>query len=306
MIRKKAFTLVELLIVVAIIAVLITILAPALHSAKEHATQAVCLGNQMVLVKGYLQYTQENKYWLPVGFVGQLFYEEMRADKAAGRRFYPPWCNPPLDENGNYMGGHQDQGQSRPPTLEERKRGCYTGAIYPYVKNVEAYHCPGDRRLYEGTWRNGQRGPEEYYRAYRSYQLPHSVRGRTRTQKDSGSIDAKDMYRKLNDVSYPENKYCFVEDEYDLMVANFSNGGWSFEPVIGLQQWWDSIGIFHVDGCTLSYFDGHAGKYKWKDDRSVQHGENRQNTRRVTMNPPNPDIDWFVYHYPIETPYRMN
>jgi len=305
MIRKKAFTLVELLIVIAIIAVLITILAPALQSAKEHATQAVCLGNQMVLVKGYLNYTMENKSQLPVGSVRNSVYAAMVADKAAGRKFYPPWCNPPLDENGNYRGGHQDQGQSRPPTLEERKRGCTTGVIYRYVKNEEAYHCPGDRRLYEGTWRNGQRSPQEYYLAYRSYQLPWGLTGRNRTPLPN-NVPAEDQYKKLDAVSYPENKYCFVEDEYDLMGANFSYGCWAFEPVIGLQQWWDPIGVFHVDGCTLSYLDGHASKYKWKDDRSVQHGENRQHTRRVTMNPPNPDIDWFVYHYPIETPYRMN
>jgi len=56
MINKRGFTLIELLIVVAIIAVLISILAPALQIAKEHATAASCLGNQKSLIGGWVLY----------------------------------------------------------------------------------------------------------------------------------------------------------------------------------------------------------------------------------------------------------
>ena len=300
---RRAFTLIELLIVIAIIAVLITILAPALQSAKEQATRAVCLGNQLALVKGYTGYCDENKSWLPVGYIRDYLYDEYTKAKSVGGKYYPLWCNPPITvvQNGfgEFMGYHEG-GQNRPPTLEERKEGCRTGAIYPYVNNAEAYHCPGDRRLYEGTWR----GTSEYYHAYRSYNLPDGLMGMTKNPGGTDSIPAKHIYRKISNISFPENKYCFVEDEYDLAGRNYSYDAWSFEPIIGLQQWWDSIGIFHVGGCTLSFLDGHAAPYKWKDPRSIQHGEDRSSTRRKTMVPPNPDIDWFVYHYPIESPMR--
>ncbi len=57
----NGFTLIELLIVVAIIAVLISILAPALQSARDQAQMTVCFGNLSVLAKGWQMYATENK-----------------------------------------------------------------------------------------------------------------------------------------------------------------------------------------------------------------------------------------------------
>lgn len=51
------FTLVELLVVVAIIALLVTILLPTLNQAKELARQAYCLNNNNMIGKGMILYT---------------------------------------------------------------------------------------------------------------------------------------------------------------------------------------------------------------------------------------------------------
>src|SRR4051812_10966752 len=63
--RKKAFTLVELLVVIGIIAVLIAILLPALTAAKAQANRLKCASNIRTLGQVAFQYAYDNKGWIP-------------------------------------------------------------------------------------------------------------------------------------------------------------------------------------------------------------------------------------------------
>lgn len=60
----RAFTLVELLVVIAIIALLIGLLLPALSKARQAARSGVCLGNQRQAVIAQQTYATENADWL--------------------------------------------------------------------------------------------------------------------------------------------------------------------------------------------------------------------------------------------------
>ncbi len=63
--ERTAFTLVELLVVIGIIALLIGILLPTLGRARERARQTQCLSNMKQVSTAFFMYCTDNRGWFP-------------------------------------------------------------------------------------------------------------------------------------------------------------------------------------------------------------------------------------------------
>ena len=66
--RRRAFTLIELMIVIAIIGVLVGLLMPTLGKARESARRATCLSNLRQVHQSFLLFAEEYDGRVPIGY----------------------------------------------------------------------------------------------------------------------------------------------------------------------------------------------------------------------------------------------
>jgi prepilin-type N-terminal cleavage/methylation domain-containing protein/prepilin-type processing-associated H-X9-DG protein len=92
------FTLVELLVVIGIIAVLMSILLPALSRAREHANAVTCLSNLRQIMAGVHSYASDTGYVVPGQWL-QTADNPLPPDQTLDGNEY--WCT--ILVNGGYL-----------------------------------------------------------------------------------------------------------------------------------------------------------------------------------------------------------
>src|SRR5688500_17611825 len=109
MTKRRGFTLIEILVVIAIIAILAAILFPVFARAREAARRSACLSNLKQVTLGLLMYAQDWDEVMAYHYVPDAGSDGFVSPYAAS-------ANP-----------------------------CWINGTMPYVKNVGVFHCPSTR-----------------------------------------------------------------------------------------------------------------------------------------------------------------
>ncbi len=135
----KGFTLVELLVVISIIALLMSILMPALSRARELGKRAVCLNNLKSLAVIWMMYADDNNDRIVNAMTSPL--------RKKGLNWVWNTKNPWWD---SYFHGPSWVGWPDEPGYEDNVKAhieaIKIGMLYPYSKNIKLYRCPTGKR----------------------------------------------------------------------------------------------------------------------------------------------------------------
>jgi prepilin-type N-terminal cleavage/methylation domain-containing protein/prepilin-type processing-associated H-X9-DG protein len=233
--HKRGFTLIELLVVIAIIAILAAILFPVFAQARAQARKADCLSNNKQVALGLMMYAQDNDGVLPP--------ERETIDTAN-----------PVDPGFS--------GAGKGSTTVTDPNGCtWRYDIYPYVKNVEVFHCPED--VHNDAWSEGYLDDSVYHcHGYTTGDMFHI------TYAYNGNMLDNDAGTPLDSVATPASEILLIETRefyadlglWDL--GSDQSGAWGitgagpFNSHNGMLNW--------------SFFDGHCKSLKFAVTLSPQ------------------------------------
>ena len=256
---RNAFSLIELLVVVAIIAILASLLLPALGSAKTTANGTLCLNNKKQLQFAWWLYATDHDDQIPPN--GEVMPGPAREDL----KYW--WAQGIM----NYEENHSDNTNVN---LLIDPRYAQLGN---YTKAPALYKCPDDK---SSTLINGSALPR-----VRSVSMNVHV-GRC---IDCFGDDPRHIGPKtVGKIPNLEMQFVFLDEHPD----SISTVGFFLSPARDRYAKIVSFpGSMHNGAATLSFGDGHAETHRWSDPRTKPPWR-RASVLSETDSPGNADLEW--------------
>ena len=131
---RRAFTLIEILVVIAIIGILSAILFPVFSRARENGRKTACLSNLKQLGTAFLLYQQDSRGKLPLAGNFQA-WAPGNGHWVAGKAGTAPADFSLADVSAPfaYLG-----------VTDKRHADVDQGALFPYIKSTASYICPSN------------------------------------------------------------------------------------------------------------------------------------------------------------------
>ncbi|MGE3109010.1 MAG: prepilin-type N-terminal cleavage/methylation domain-containing protein [Phycisphaerales bacterium] len=256
---RHAFTLIELLLVIAIIALLVSILLPALRAARESGRATQCLSNSRSLAQAMTLYSGD--------------FKDALVSSWTDSRLHPSsWVDWPRSETGSYLSTAQLNAAT---TVDSHIRGVQAGALFPFAEDWRAYHCPTDAR-------DRYRTNAGANLAWVTYSMPNFLFGDDSWEDQIGG--GRRTVRRLSQLWRPADTFAFLE-EADPRGLNM--GSWIMR--LDIPQWIDPLTVWHDDAANVGFGDGHAAGRKWQDRRTVRMSRDQQFYADASNNP---DYRW--------------
>jgi prepilin-type N-terminal cleavage/methylation domain-containing protein/prepilin-type processing-associated H-X9-DG protein len=309
--NRRAFTLIEIVVVIAIIFLLLGISIPVIGRAREAGRRITCLSNLKNLQLGWDTYTQSNDdkivcgdaTWGPNVKTGEVF-------DCNGLKSQAPCWTGRCSDVGNAI----DYDINTTPQMQVQ--AIKAGALYAYVGSEKSYRCPNGFPEFRRTYSivesmnnyiempnvinppvdmNEQQKDEEHQKTahkvtnkqprrvftqhYTKMAQGHSTSGSGGGGGGCGSGDA---------VPNTDNDPNFIKcsDKWNKMIVSklyiknpssrmiFADEGMptDFFSVSFYDEVWDSVTCRHKAGNTFSFADGHVEYWKWFGPDTIKYG----------------------------------
>lgn len=259
-----AFTMIELMVVVAIIGILAGLLLPVVGKGKTKAQATECLSNLRQLHLGWALFISDHEDSLP---------PVNGSDQAGKDANHPSWVAGWL-RTANQSGDHSDNTNT---ALLVGAQYAQFGSIGVYVKNPAVYRCPGDksgrvRSMSMNAYLNGS-GPWQ----------------------DAGYV----TYRKQAEIRNPVQTWVLIDEREDSI-----NDGYFAVDMTTQYAMLDYPATDHDRLGTLTFADGHAEFHRWVEPTTsppFQYGEHLSLNPKYTSEN-DQDLKWLTERTTVRKP----
>ncbi|MHC4442927.1 MAG: type II secretion system protein [Planctomycetota bacterium] len=234
MLTPRAFTLIEVLVVVAIIALLVAILIPSLADARRQAQVAACASNLRTIGQALVYYAQANNDYLPPAGAGGFENLHIYIQK--------------VGKSAKQLNINQSSNSGKP------------------FADVDWYLCPGDEihhltnqvfhKMPDGTWMELQ------------YRLSYSMNGKVSIDTSRKRIPVwkvvnEDGKKEEGTIS-PTRKLPTIKRPSDIVsyygAGDDDHGGWGTWCLNESNQYYNQteFEVHHKKGNNFLYCDTHV------------------------------------------------